>query len=65
MASTATPPLDAVAGDGYHHGDLRAACIHAGIRLVEDGRPGRGDDPRCGPARRGLPSGAAPPLPRS
>jgi len=23
----------------YHHGDLRAACIQAGIRLVEDGGP--------------------------
>jgi AcrR family transcriptional regulator len=23
----------------YHHGDLRAACIAAGIRLVEDGGP--------------------------
>jgi AcrR family transcriptional regulator len=25
--------------DSYHHGDLRAACIDAGVRLVEDGGP--------------------------
>lgn len=25
--------------DGYHHGNLRAACIEAGIRLVEDDGP--------------------------
>jgi len=25
--------------DGYHHGDLRAACIDAGVQLVEEGGP--------------------------
>ncbi len=25
--------------DGYHHGNLRAACVEAGIRLVEDEGP--------------------------
>jgi AcrR family transcriptional regulator len=37
-----TAPPDARAADGrdaYHHGDLRAACIDAGLRLVEDGGP--------------------------
>jgi AcrR family transcriptional regulator len=27
------------AGDGYHHGNLRAACVEAGMRLVEAGGP--------------------------
>lgn len=26
-------------GDGYHHGNLRAACVEAGVRLVEAGGP--------------------------
>jgi AcrR family transcriptional regulator len=33
-STTATPPRD-----GYHHGDLRAACIQAALRLVEEGGP--------------------------
>jgi AcrR family transcriptional regulator len=31
-AATATAP-----SDGYHHGDLREACISAGLRLLEEG----------------------------
>jgi len=33
-----TPTMEHSA-DTYHHGDLRAACVAAGIRLVEDGGP--------------------------
>jgi AcrR family transcriptional regulator len=36
MPATATTGPTA---DTYHHGDLRAACIDAGIRLVEEGGP--------------------------
>ena len=32
-----TAVLSAPQGDAYHHGDLRAACIAAGLRLVDDG----------------------------
>ena len=33
-----TPPPPG-ATDTYHHGHLRAACVEAGVRLVEDGGP--------------------------
>ena len=33
-AKTTTP-----SGDGYHHGDLRAACIAAALGLVDEGGP--------------------------
>ena len=46
MSTTSQPPVSAPSGataadgrDAYHHGDLRAACIEAGLRLVEDGGP--------------------------
>ena len=45
MPSTQPPPRHEVppppsgATDTYHHGNLRAACIDAGIRLVEDEGP--------------------------
>ena len=34
-ASNAVP--SSLGGDAYHHGDLRAACVAAGLRLVDDG----------------------------
>ena len=36
MTHTRTAPA-APASDGYHHGDLRDACITAGLRLLEEG----------------------------
>jgi len=30
---------EAPGGDGYHHGNLRAACIEAGVQLVESSGP--------------------------
>lgn len=32
-----TDPASATLTDGYHHGDLREACIAAGLHLLEDG----------------------------
>jgi AcrR family transcriptional regulator len=41
MPDTTTQPVvqGAPSRDAYHHGDLRAACIAAALRLVEDGGP--------------------------
>lgn len=36
---TRPPMMAAPARDGYHHGDLKAACIAAALSLVEEGGP--------------------------
>jgi AcrR family transcriptional regulator len=38
-AAPGTPKTVAPPRDGYHHGDLRAACLAGALRLVEDGGP--------------------------
>lgn len=37
--TTHTDPTSGLAEHGYHHGDLAAACVEAGVRLVETGGP--------------------------
>jgi len=37
--TTQTDPASGSAEHGYHHGDLAAACVEAGVRLVEAGGP--------------------------
>jgi AcrR family transcriptional regulator len=39
MSSQSHPPASAPEHDGYHHGDLAAACVEAGVALVEAGGP--------------------------
>lgn len=38
-AGTRTPETAGASRDGYHHGDLRSACIAAALGLVEEGGP--------------------------